>query len=151
MQHQAQSPAASLLSKSASLVDDDDSSDSQEGEQASVAGVESNDGLNDGLSKYERQRQERVDRNNQRLFELGLGPPVSAGGEKGGEKDGDRNRAPTKPRRSTSMGPICIQPAWTRKAKYVTTVSSQRLGDDAPNMNSVTHHEKHLFRFQCRL
>ena len=84
MQHQAQSPAASLSSKSASLVDDDDSSDSQEGEQASVAGVESNDGLNDGLSKYERQRQERVDRNNQRLFELGLGPPVSAGGRRTG-------------------------------------------------------------------
>ena len=113
MQHQAQSPAASLSSKSASLVDDDDSSDSQE----------SNDGLNDGLSKYERQRQERVDRNNQRLFELGLVPPVSAGGE----KDGDRNRAPTKPRRSTSMGPTRIQSARTRKAKYVTTVSSQPL------------------------
>ena len=120
MQHQAQSPAASLSSKSASLVDDDDSSDSQEGEQASVVGVESNDGLNDGLSKYERQRQERVDRNNQRLFELGLVPPVSAGGE----KDGDRNRAPTKPRRSTSMGPTRIQPARTRKANYVTMVSS---------------------------
>ena len=86
MQHQAQSPAASLSSKSASLVDDDDSSDSQEGEQASVVGVESNDGLNDGLSKYERQRQERVDRNNQRLFELGLGPPVSAGGDGRGSK-----------------------------------------------------------------
>ena len=147
MQHQAQSPAASLSSKSASLVDDDDSSDSQEGEQASVVGVESNDGLNDGLLTYERQRQERVDRNNQRLFELGLGPPVSAGGE----TDGDRNRAPTKPRRSTSMGRTRIQPARTQKAKYVTTVSSQRLRDDALNMISVTHHEKHLFRFQCRL
>ena len=120
IQHQAQSPAASLSSKSALLVDNDDSPDSNEGEQASVVGVESNDRLNDGLSTYERQRQERVDRNNQRLLELGLGPKVSAGRKKGG----GRKRDPNKPRRSTSMGPIRIQPERTRKANYDMSVSS---------------------------
>ena len=120
MQHHDQSPAASLPSKSALLADDDDSLDSEEGEQASVVGVELNDELNDGLSTYERQRQERVDRNNQRLLELGLGPKVSAGRKKGGGRKRDRN----KPRRSTSMGPIRIQPERTRKANYDMSVSS---------------------------
>ena len=143
LQDQAQSPATSRSSKSSSTADDDDSSDSEEGERASVLVIESND----GLSTYERQRQERVERNNQRLFELGLVPKVSAGGMKGG----GRKRVPSKPRRSTATVPIRKQPARTLKAKNVATVSSlERLGDDAPNLNSMTHHQKHLCPFRCR-
>ena len=116
MQHQEQSPATSPSSKSASSVDEGDSTDIEEGEQASVIPIESND----GLSLYERTRQEKIDRNNQRLLELGLGPLVVAGGKKGG----GQKRATTKPRRSVPTVPIRIQPARTRKAKYVTMVSS---------------------------
>ena len=85
MQHQA-SPS----SKSSS-VDSADSTDIEEEEQASFIAV----GSNDGLSAYERKRQEKIDRNNQRLLELGLGPLVVARGQKGG----GQKRALTKPRK----------------------------------------------------
>ena len=114
MQHQELSPATSPSSKSSS-VDEGDSTDIEEAEQPSVIAVKSND----GLSAYERMRQEKIDRNNQRLLELGLGPLVVAGGKKGG----GQKRASTKPRTSAPTGPIRIQPARTRKAKCVTTVS----------------------------
>ena len=110
MQHQEQSEATSPSSKSSSSVDEGDSTDIDEGEQAES---------NDGLSLYERMREEKIDRNNQRLLELGLGPLAVARGKKGG----GQKRDTTKPRRSAPTGPIRIQPARTRKAKYVTTVS----------------------------